>query len=77
MAAGVELLTCPMCGFRYDPQANEACPSCPLHAQCNLACCPNCGYQTVNLGRSQLAGWFQKLGLRLVPPVNSREEEKR
>jgi hypothetical protein len=43
-----------MCGQRYDPDQQVACQSCPMHSGCNLVCCPNCGYQTVDSRRSKL-----------------------
>lgn len=47
-------MVCNFCGFHYDPDQHLACQSCPLHANCNLVCCPACGYQTVNPRRSSL-----------------------
>lgn len=47
-------IKCTMCGHQYDPDQHLACQSCPLHSDCNLVCCPACGYQTVNTGRSIL-----------------------
>lgn len=47
-------MQCAMCGQRYDPDQHLACQNCPMHAGCNLVCCPNCGYQTVDPGRSKL-----------------------
>ncbi len=43
-------LVCPLCGFKFNPQDNLACPSCPFKAKCQAICCPNCGYQTVVQG---------------------------
>ena len=47
-------IECIMCGYQYDPDQHLACQSCPLHSDCNLVCCPACGYQTVNHRRSFL-----------------------
>jgi DNA-directed RNA polymerase subunit RPC12/RpoP len=60
-------LTCPMCGFRFVPGAenNPACPSCPLNRNCTLTCCPNCGFEVVDPNRSQWVGWVEKLRLKI------------
>jgi len=47
-------IECNFCGYHYDPDQHLACQSCPLHSNCNLVCCPACGYQTVNPQRSFL-----------------------
>lgn len=50
-----ELITCMMCGHRFDPTAQMACIDCPLQKNCQLVCCPVCGYETVDPGKSYLA----------------------
>jgi hypothetical protein len=52
---------CPLCGHRFDPKAITACNSCPLHKNCNMVCCPACGYTTVDTNRSALARWVSPL----------------
>jgi len=47
-------IECNFCGYLYDPDQHLACQTCPLHSNCNLVCCPACGYQTVNPQRSFL-----------------------
>ena len=57
-------IQCSMCGQRFDPEQHIACQACPMHSGCNLVCCPACGYQTVDPGRSKmvrLARFFTKL----------------
>ncbi len=40
-------MKCALCGFEFsDADAKRPCTSCPLGANCDLVCCPNCGYQT-------------------------------
>jgi len=46
-------ITCALCGYVFDPRAEEACPSCPLFRGCTLACCPQCGHDTVDPARSR------------------------
>ena len=57
-------IQCSMCGQRYDPDQQLACQNCPIHSGCNLVCCPNCGYQTVNPHRSK----FVQLLRLILPP---------
>lgn len=50
-------LTCPMCGHRFEPEAEQSpCSRCPLHRSgcAALACCPVCGYTVVDVRR----GWL-------------------
>ena len=51
-------MRCEMCGQIFDPDAHLACQSCPLNRGCKLVCCPNCGYETVDVGRSKWVGWI-------------------
>ena len=57
----VQLLTCPLCGHRFDAAGHAACKSCPVQSGCELVCCPECGYQMVNPGKSL----FGRLALAL------------
>ncbi len=57
----VQLLTCPMCGYRFDAAGHAACKSCPLQSGCHLVCCPECGYQMVNPGKSLFGRLAQTL----------------
>lgn len=43
----LDKLKCPLCGFKFNPEENPACSSCPFQKKCQVVCCPNCGYQTV------------------------------
>jgi Fe2+ transport system protein FeoA len=54
-------MSCPLCGARFDPDTEIACGSCPMHGACTLACCPECGYTTVDIGSSRSAGLLAKL----------------
>lgn len=49
-----EAITCPMCGFRFDPRQQAACGACPLQKGCQLVCCPACGYQTIEARQTRL-----------------------
>lgn len=66
MTAG--MITCSMCGHRFDPAAHQTCQGCPLHKGCQLACCPACGFENVDVQRSGLA----RLAARWFPSKGSR-----
>jgi hypothetical protein len=65
------LMTCPLCGYRYDPAALNCHAACPLAAGCRVLCCPHCGYQTVDERRSLIAQLLE----RLRPPQAERGRE--
>lgn len=67
----VNELTCLMCGARFDPRANPACPTCPIHSACTQVCCPECGHTTVDPSQSRLASW----ALRLFHKEEAHNEE--
>lgn len=54
-------IICAMCGFRFDPATHLSCTACPLHSGCQLACCPNCGYDDVDPNQSVLARFVGRL----------------
>jgi hypothetical protein len=61
-----ELVTCSMCGYRFDPQAHLACQSCPVSRGCQVICCPSCGYQWADPRSSVLARFAARW---LSPPA--------
>lgn len=61
----MELITCTMCGHRFDPTVHTACAACPLQKGCLLTCCPACGFEMVNPDRSVLA----RLARRWLSPT--------
>ncbi len=56
-------ITCPLCGHSYNPAEQAGCSACPLHAGCNLVCCPSCGYKTVDIQQS----WLARMASSLLP----------
>ncbi len=54
-------MACAICGTRFDPEAEVACGSCPMSGACTLACCPECGYTTVDINSSRSAGLLARL----------------
>jgi DNA-directed RNA polymerase subunit RPC12/RpoP len=71
MTNDLDWITCSMCGTRFDPNEHAGCPSCPLQSNCQLACCPNCGYQMILAERSVLA----RLARRFLPKVEAAHKE--
>jgi Fe2+ transport system protein FeoA len=63
-----KLSTCSMCGYQFDPAAQVSCPTCPVQKGCSLVCCPNCGYENVNIQRSIIA----RFAARFLPKENAR-----
>jgi len=63
------LITCSMCGYRFDPQAHLACQSCPVNQGCQVVCCPSCGYQWVDPESSAIVR-FARRWLSLKPPAS-------
>lgn len=63
------LITCSMCGHRFDPKEHIVCNGCPMQKGCQLVCCPACGYETVDVNRSILvrltSGWGARLQKRM------------
>jgi len=55
------IMACVLCGTRFDPEAEVACGSCPMSGACTLACCPECGYTTVDISSSRSAGLVTRL----------------
>lgn len=56
-----QLISCALCGYRYNPDEHLTCNKCPLQAGCNLTCCPSCGYETIDPGKSRVARWISQL----------------
>ncbi len=57
----IDTVACPLCGSRFDPSAEVACANCPMSGACTLACCPNCGYTTVDVASSRSASLLGRL----------------
>jgi len=58
------MVTCPLCAHEFDPQALNCAGRCPLAAVqgCSLICCPNCGYEMVDVDKSKLVYWLRRAG---------------
>lgn len=54
-------VSCSMCGYEYNPDNHGSCASCPLKSGCQLSCCPQCGYETVDPRKSTLSRWLSRL----------------
>jgi len=55
-----DIIICPMCGYLYDAVEHAACQTCPLNKDCQMVCCPVCGYKTINTAASKLARVAEK-----------------
>lgn len=42
------MITCGLCGHRFDPSGQGGCAACPLNAGCLVTCCPDCGYGSID-----------------------------
>jgi len=57
------MTVCLLCGYEFD-EAHLSCGAgCPLAALqgCQLKCCPNCGYQSVDERKSTLAQLLRRV----------------
>lgn len=66
------MIKCPLCSFKFDPEKNIACASCPFKKSCKVICCPNCGYQTVEEGK--MGDAFKKILKELKGRKNGIED---
>ena len=66
LAAGAGLLSCGMCGHRFDPRGTSLCAACPLGKGCSLVCCPACGYSAPDPGRSTVVGLAARVAAALA-----------
>lgn len=49
---------CPLCGKKFTPGEMKGCSGCLLSKQCELICCPHCGYSYKE--ESALVNLFKK-----------------
>lgn len=54
-------LNCPLCGHRFKSDEAASCQTCPLLSDCAMVCCPQCGYQMVDVKRSTWGRLISKL----------------
>lgn len=50
--------TCALCGHKYPPESHQECISCPVQSDCNIICCPECGYSDVDPSKSKVVNWI-------------------
>jgi hypothetical protein len=53
-----EMHRCPLCGSPFS-ESGVKCSGCLLSKNCNLLCCPNCGYSFKE--KSAIVDFFKKL----------------
>ena len=64
-------ITCSMCNHTFDPSEHLRCTECPIKKGCQLVCCPNCGFETVNLEQSSLV----RFAFRLISSFKTGENQ--
>lgn len=57
-------ISCELCGHRFHAGLRSGCATCPLHVQCPVACCPACGYSSIDLNRSWAGQLLSRLARR-------------
>ncbi len=57
------MVQCPLCGHEFDESGTNCESICPLAkiSNCNLICCPNCGYEMVDERKSGMARLLRKV----------------
>ena len=65
-------MRCRLCGHEFDAARLACHAGCPLGSHCSLICCPNCGYQTVDEGKSALGRLVRRLVGAEPPPHPAR-----
>jgi Fe2+ transport system protein FeoA len=61
-------MQCPLCGYEFDETALSCHASCAFNKACAIICCPNCGYQVADEGKSRLAAALRRaLRQRRIP----------
>lgn len=55
---------CPLCGYEFDETAMSCHSSCAFNQGCGIICCPNCGYQVADEGKSRLAAALRRMLVR-------------
>jgi rubredoxin len=68
------MITCSMCGHIYDPKGLHSCVSCPINHDCSLVCCPNCGYQAVDLEKTKIAKFISSIFGNIMKEKTLEEE---
>ena len=59
IAAGDDLITCPLCGARYSEAEGRTCRvDCPLHRACQRLSCPYCAHEVP--APSRLTRWLSR-----------------
>lgn len=55
------MISCSMCGHRFNPEENRICDSCPMQSGCLLSCCPRCGFEVVDPYQSKVGRWLSRV----------------
>jgi Fe2+ transport system protein FeoA len=66
-------LTCPLCGFAFEPEDALCAHGCPLRSHCALVRCPGCEYEFPE--QPQRVSWWRRLLGEQVPAVPDEQCE--
>ena len=69
-------MRCRLCGYEFDATTMICHAECPLGRHCNLLCCPNCGYQVVDVSKSVLARLLRRLWPSSAVAEDQRDWQK-
>src|SRR5215211_7375012 len=47
-------MQCPLCSYEFDEREMQCHSACALNQSCAVICCPNCGYQMVDMSKSRM-----------------------
>ena len=56
---GVSMISCPLCGWEFDPLRENCHTGCPFNKGCTMIMCPGCGYEF--LTESRIVNQFKAL----------------
>ena len=67
------LTICTLCGHKFQPESRQDCASCPVQPDCNIICCPSCGFSDVDPGKSKIVKWITSNLINSTDKKGSKE----
>jgi ferrous iron transport protein A len=68
-------MQCPLCSYEFDERAMQCHSACALNQSCAVICCPNCGYQMVDVSKSRMTMKLSGAFARLLKPPRAASNE--
>jgi Fe2+ transport system protein FeoA len=65
-------LTCPLCGFGFEPEDAVCAHGCPLSSHCGLVRCPACDYEFAE--SPERGSWLRRLFGGAAPPAAAESQ---